>query len=102
MPPKPKEFPTDCFGWCAGAAGFESKKLPPLRLEKADWLVGGLVRVDGKLPRPAKASFWGDLTGGELAKLRPLNASLSPPKGLWFWRTPVGDGMPALIEPEEE
>jgi hypothetical protein len=101
IPPKPKEFPTDCFGWCAGAAGFESKKLPPLRLEKADWLMGGVGREDEKLPRPAKASFLGDLTGGELAKLRLLKASLRPPKELWFWPMLVGDGMPALKEPEE-
>lgn len=80
MPPKPNGLPIDCFGWCAATAGFASKKLPPLRLEKADWLGGGVGREDEKLPRPAKASFWGDFIGGELAKLKPLKASLSPPK----------------------
>jgi hypothetical protein len=42
-------------------------------------------RDEEKLPRLAKASFWGDFTGGGLGlvKLRLLKASFSPPKELW-------------------
>lgn len=57
-PKPPKEFPMDCLGWCAGAAGFVSKKLPPLRVEKDEEVAGAAAgRGDEKLPRFAKASF---------------------------------------------
>ena len=54
-PRPPKEFPMDCFGWWAGAAGLLSKKLPPLRLEN-DEVAGAEGLCDEKLPRFAKAS----------------------------------------------
>lgn len=53
------------------------------------------------LPRPAKGSLCGGFADGALEKLRLLKASLSPPNALWFCPTPVGEGIPALIEPEE-
>lgn len=99
-PKPPKEFPMDCLGWCAGAAGLASKKLPPLRVEKDEVAGAAAGRGDEKLPRFAKASFWGGLTGGELAKLRLLKASFIPPKAFWLWPIPVGELMPPLIEPE--
>jgi len=96
-PPKPPtELPVDGFFWweVEAAGGLESKKLPPLRLEKAE-LVGWDTEGRGlvKLPKLEKASFCGDLTGGDVAKLRPLKASLSPPKALCCWFMP-GEDMP--------
>ncbi len=61
---------------------------------------GATGRGEEKLPRVANASVWGDLAGCELAKLKLLNASFSPPKELWVWLMPVGEGIP-LIEPDE-
>lgn len=45
-------------------AGLESKKLPPLRPEKALLLVWDEGRGDPKLPRLAKASVWAGLGEG--------------------------------------
>lgn len=84
--PHPDRAPIDCLDWWAAAAGLESKKLPPLKPEKAEALLFVCAdgREDVKLPRPEKASTCAGLGEGELAKLRPLNASFKPPpKEFW-------------------
>lgn len=50
--PQPEEPPPDCLG----AAGLESKKLPPLRPENALLLDSGVGRGDPKEPRLENAS----------------------------------------------
>jgi hypothetical protein len=97
--PQPEVLPTDCFCWCEGAAGLESKKLPPLSAEKAELFDWGAGRGDPKDPRPEKASFWAGLGDDALAKFKLLKASLSPPAGFCTWLMPVGEDIP-LNEPD--
>jgi len=75
--PQPEVLLTDVFAWWVDA-GLGSKKLPPLRPEKAELLVcvAGLVEV--KEARLAKASVWAGLGEGGVLKLRLLKASFSP------------------------
>ncbi len=77
----------------------ESKKLPPLRPERAEPLDRGAGWEAPKAPRLEKASLSAGLEEGELAKLRLVKASLSPPNEPWVWVMPVGEGIP-LIDPD--
>ncbi len=89
-PPKPP-ISKDCFG--AGGevgVGLASKKLPPLRLEKAELLDGGAGRPLEKLFKLAKASCFGLFGPAGEAKLKLLNASFIPPNDVWLcWLMPV-------------
>lgn len=101
-PPKPLMLPVDGFDWCVGApcAGFGSKKLPPLRPEKAEDLdnlfSGGAGPLADRVPKPENGST--DLAGlfsgaGAAAPtmFKLLKASLKPPTED-ICPIPVGEG----------
>lgn len=67
----------------ATAAGLESKKLPPLRPEKADDDCRGGDLLLEKPPRLAKAEFCGLLGLDMFEKLRLLKASFMDPIEGW-------------------
>ena len=75
---QPEVLLMDVFAWWVDA-GLGSKKLPPLRPEKAELLLVCVVGlVEAKDARLAKASVWAGLGEEEALKLRLLKASFSP------------------------
>lgn len=98
-PPKPPKPLFDGAGLLAGvgAAGLESKKLPPPRPENADdccgWGVDLLLETGFKFEN---AEFWGLFGLDMFEKLKLLKASFNPPPDGWLtcWVIcggPVGD-----------
>lgn len=74
--PKPPKLLCAGAGFAGAAAGLESKKLPPLRPEKALFCCGGGDLELDMPPRPEKADVGGLLGLDMLLKLRLLKASL--------------------------